>query len=367
MLRSHRREHARTGRRALEPTRRPGFTLIELLVVIAIIAVLISLLLPAVQAAREAARRAQCTNNLKQIGLAVHNYHSAINSMPNGHYGTGWNDWAAIVMLLPYIEQQPLYNAINFANNGIAACPDCLPNPNQTIFAFKLNVLNCPSDLDRLTNGLGHQSYCGNSGNAPESMFDNNVHQACNGCFFSTNNCKVAGFADITDGLSQTACFSEKVKGIGHYNDVADPLKPTSAVAGVPVNASQGTINGQTVWLDAVPQDYYTRCTQNGPFTPNAVLATNGAISQGEMWWDGHPETGLYNHVMPPNTWSCDDSNNSWVNDAAAATASSRHPGVVNLLMCDGSVRAVKSSVGVNIWWALGTRAGGEVISQDSY
>ena len=74
------------------------------------------------------------------------------------------------------------------------------------------------------------------------------------------------------------------------------------------------------------------------------------------MWWDGHPETGLYNHVMPPNTWSCDDSNNSWVNDAAASTASSRHPGVVNVLMCDGSVRAIKGTIAPTIWWALGSR-----------
>ncbi len=269
-------------------------------------------------------------------------------------------------MLLPYLEQTQIYNATNFASNGRAACPDCLPNPNQTIFAMKLNVLNCPSDTDRLTNGLGHHNYCGNAGDAPEAFFDNNHHGACNGCFFSVNNCPVMSFADITDGLSQTACYSEKVKGIGHYSDRLDPLVPSSAVVGVPLNSGQSTINGQTVYLDAVPQDYYKRCRAMGP-TPNATLATNGAISQGEMWWDGHPETGLYNHVMPPNTWSCDDSNNSWVNDAAASTASSRHPGVVNVLLADGSVRAIKGSISVNIWWALGTRGGGEVISQNSY
>src|SRR5437899_5473117 len=109
--------------------RRRGFTLIELLVVIAIIAVLIALLLPAVQAAREAARRAQCVNNLKQLGLAMHNYESAVLSIPNGHYGVGWNDWSCLVMLLPYIEQGPLFNTINFnSRNGDAAAPGTARN-----------------------------------------------------------------------------------------------------------------------------------------------------------------------------------------------------------------------------------------------
>jgi prepilin-type N-terminal cleavage/methylation domain-containing protein/prepilin-type processing-associated H-X9-DG protein len=343
-----------------------GFTLIELLVVIAIIAVLIALLLPAVQAAREAARRGQCINNLKQLGLALHNYQQAVNSLPNGHYGVGWNDFSCIVMLMPYMEQGNLYNTINFSNTGDAADPgDAL---NNTAMIAKINVLICPSDRDRLTNQFGHQNYCGNAGSAPEAFFDNNMHQACNGCFASVQtgngvaNCRVVDFRDIMDGLSNTAGFSEKVMGIGQGNTSNDPLKPTSAIYSAPID-NTGQTNG--LWNDVYPLPYYLLCKANGPGV--GTLATNGGISQGSWWWDGHPETGLYNHVMTPNLWSCDDSNNVWVNDGAAATASSRHPGVVNVTFCDGSVRPVKDSVNVNVWWALGTRDGGEVVSSDAY
>src|SRR4051794_27977274 len=170
----------------VRPRRHSGFTLIELLVVIAIIAVLIALLLPAVQAAREAARRAQCINNLKQIGLALHNYHQAIDSLPPGHFGTGWNDWNSTTMLLPYMEQGALYNTINFANVGDAADPGY--RPNTTAFRTKINGLLCPSDPDRLTNVFGHSNYYGNCGNTPEGIFDNKRHSASNGLFASVNH-----------------------------------------------------------------------------------------------------------------------------------------------------------------------------------
>jgi prepilin-type N-terminal cleavage/methylation domain-containing protein/prepilin-type processing-associated H-X9-DG protein len=355
-----------------------GFTLIELLVVIAIIAVLIALLLPAVQGAREAARHAQCTNNLKQIGLGTHNYHQANNSLSPGHFGVGWNDWNSQTMLLPYIEQNTVFNSINFAQipnppgSGCSACPGV--SFNNTINLVKFNFLLCPSDIDRLTNPYGHINYSGNAGNAPEGIWDNYMHSACNGLFASVQhggpnwglpNVPPVTFADVTDGLSNTAAYSEKVKGIGTGYNGFDPMKPTSAEMSVNVDHT-GMTNG--AWNDAIPNVYFLACNAQNPYNATAGnFNTAGSISHGEFWWDGHYETGNYNHIMTPNTWSCDDASNNWVNDAGATDASSRHPGGVNLLLADGSVRFIKNSISPQIWWALGSRNGGEVISSDSY
>ena len=156
---------------------RGGFTLIELLVVIAIIAVLIALLLPAVQAAREAARRAQCVNNLKQIGLAMHNYHSSVNSLPWGD-GPWWIEWSAHTLLLPYMEQGPIYNAINFSDTqpfGLTPMP--INNPANTTATYTvISGFICPSDPDRLTDPNGHNNYMANSGSAPNCAYGGNAN-----------------------------------------------------------------------------------------------------------------------------------------------------------------------------------------------
>ncbi len=152
--------------------RSAGFTLIELLVVIAIIAVLIALLLPAVQAAREAARRMSCVNNLKQIGIAMHNYHDVTGQLPSGHLttgptvgGSGWDDWSAFTMMLPYMELGTLYNALNFTD---LLEPAKYGNKyNSTVTFSKINTFLCPSDPVRGTNPDGHTNYAGNAGSCP--------------------------------------------------------------------------------------------------------------------------------------------------------------------------------------------------------
>jgi prepilin-type N-terminal cleavage/methylation domain-containing protein/prepilin-type processing-associated H-X9-DG protein len=355
---------------------RRGFTLIELLVVIAIIAVLIALLLPAVQSAREAARRAQCTNNLKQIGLAIHNYHSATNALPWGD-GPWWIEWSAHTLLLPYMEQGPIYNAINFVDTqpfGITPMPNDNP-ANTTAEYTTIAGFLCPSDQDRLTSPDGHNNYMANSGSAPQCDYGGNAWApgwsgpAAGPFIYSSSGVDTGtqmggssiSVAHIIDGTSNTAAFSERVKAIGRVGGATsapfDGGRPTASLATPKAVANN---------LEATPQAYYQICRVTPPVPQGNnqdAANVNGQDDNisGSTWVTGQPANTRYIHVMTPNTWSCRSGLQ------IAHVASSHHPGGVNVLFCDGSVKFIKDSVGTTPWWAIGSRAGGEVVSADQY
>ncbi len=354
---------------------RQGFTLIELLVVIAIIGVLIGLLLPAVQAAREAARRAQCINNLKQIGLGIANYVGAQNETFPWATGEWGQDWSTLVLLLPYVEQQPMFNAINFVNGGMT---DGGPyfNTNTTVVYSQVSFYLCPSDTDRLNSAPGHNNYMSCAGSAPcnfeggtfsadtPANFENSaagIFRGVPGGYMNglPYSCAVK-IRDVLDGTSQTAAFSERVMGIGYdSSDQFDVLKPTSNFVYVndPGNANSSTPDGTG------GNGMYSLCKANAP-TPQNYKASPTLSSSGGKWNLGWSNTTRYNHVMPPNTWTCFYGDQT---GQGAFSASSRHPGSVNVVFADGSVHGIKSSVAVNVWWALGSKAGNEVISQSDF
>ncbi len=356
----------------MKHTKRRGFTLIELLVVIAIIAVLIALLLPAVQAAREAARRAQCVNNLKQLGLALHNYHQAIGSFPmgmsanaNGGPGTsgpdknGWDGWSAQSMMLPYLEQTAIYNAINFSLAVRTGAGGGSPYvDNSTASTAKIASFLCPSDGRAGQSNIN--SYYGSMGTTTAVYSDTST-----GIFpFRYRSYSIA---DVSDGTSNTIAFAESVVG--------------SAQKGEDFNDGSDSVNGVSL-ADSMHQ--YDAVNAANIAGTNAALQTCTTSFQapgggsefnnrGYAWAVGSTAATLFNTIVTPNSRQ-----NAWgscrsgcggcgVEGSEFANATSRHPGGVNVAMADGSVKFIKNTVNANAWWALGTKAGGEVLSSDSY
>lgn len=335
--------------------RRYGFTLVELLAVIAVIGVLTALLLPAVQAAREAARRSNCTNNLKQLALACQEYHAAHGQFPMGSarvVGRPAIVWSAHARLLPYLDQMAVYEQIDFAQ--AAGTPTNL-QATQT----HIPVILCPSDWGNRMTGLGGNAHfkwqrhgrtnykaCGGS-DTGRWLNGYQGPEKNNGMFAAQQPVRIA---DITDGAIHTALFSEAVLGDGD-NQLVESPGDWFAVSGG----------------DLSTDDLYQRCVAMD--TTIMIGSSRQESGQGLNWGYGNYTMTRYNHVAPPNNRSCTSSSSSMVGSinfhGSATTASSRHPGSVNLALADGGVRFVNDSIELTVWRAMGTRAGGEVISYD--
>jgi prepilin-type N-terminal cleavage/methylation domain-containing protein len=333
----------------MKPAKPSGFTLIELLVVIAIIGILIAILLPAIQSARESARRSECATRLRQLGLAATTYHGIYNIFPPGRLRGSNKAWSQHSRLLPYLELQTAYNQIDHAVN-----PGSSP-------ARKLHIpiLICPSDLgDRMLAkiggnqvGWGRNNYKANAGSDIGRM--NSGREQNNGIFMTD---VAVTLSHITDGATRTAMFSEAIRGDGDSFSVETP----SDWFMVPNSSSTATVDG-----------LYDACMALDPAT--MIGLENQIARSGRNWVYGNYIPTRYNHVVRPNRRSCARNNGtnldaSGANDkGSATTASSRHPGGVNLCLCDASVHFVNDDVDLAAWRALGSRAGGDFVTVDDF
>jgi prepilin-type N-terminal cleavage/methylation domain-containing protein/prepilin-type processing-associated H-X9-DG protein len=352
----------------VERRRWSGFTLIELLVVIAIIAVLIALLLPAVQMAREAARRTQCKNNLKQIGLGLHNYHDVHGMFPPDgmRAADGWavnNDWTTPTLdghqnsrwsmkihLLPYMELGTVYNSLNMslrAENGWG------PNEaNATVRRAKLEIFLCPSDPnpDHSDPHATSQNYAANAGT---ERFYNNWRS--NGISYvmgwdSAISVPVK-VQTIIDGTANTAAFGEWIRGTMAGSPAGDPRYKVFAYGGGPTAFAFNSGRAG----DAA---YEGACEQNSTYSWDF---------RGECWWFSNVARGSgLGFSKRPNRKSCEPGWGDGI-DGGLQAPSSLHPGGVNILFADGTVRFLNDNIDQETYWALGTRDGRETLDSSKY
>jgi prepilin-type N-terminal cleavage/methylation domain-containing protein len=337
----------------MKPARTRGFTLVELLVVIAIIGILIALLLPAVQAARESSRRSQCVNNLKQLGIGLQNFEGSHKSFPTGTTSQSYPAdptipanfyrWSTFAHLTPYLEQTTVYNKLDLTvplyggpNQGFAVMP-----ANQFAVQIIVPLFLCPSDQQKpVTNYLGTIfapcNYAANLGTG----LNGGTEYSTDGIFYMNSSTR---FADLLDGASNTASMSESI--LGMPPDTGKPIDPQTVYAYI----------GASPITDA-----------------NCLAATQYNVSdpRGFSWADGETRCGLYNHYFTPNSKRLDcmgyDPNTAYT-DTGWRTARSWHPGIINLLLADGSVRNLSESIDASIWLALSTRRGGESLTSVSW
>jgi prepilin-type processing-associated H-X9-DG protein len=339
-------------------------------VVIAIIAVLIALLLPAVQSAREAARRVQCTNNLKQLGLGMQNYESSNGVLPpemvltfTSAGAVAWkSQWGATSRITPYLELGSLYNAINYNNKTTDPS-------NATAVSTQLTVLLCPSEPNL-------EAFTSVSSAGVTSTFGVSSYGWCEGTWYTFGGFAGGGptpsaigsnmsrrLASFTDGLSNTLLSAEVKTYTQAYHDCGfvPPPGPTSPLA----NPDPATV------LASIAAAPASGC--------KLAAAPAGMPGGGHTrWCNGNSFYEGFSTALPPNTRSPagpsaldsdmisedeDDGGPTY----GAVTSRSYHPGLVNALFADGSVHAIKSTVAYPIWRALGTVAGGEVVSADAY
>lgn len=312
-----------------------SFTLIELLVVLATIGVLVAIVLPAVQMAREGARRLSCGNNLRQIGLALHHYHTVYQCFPAGRRGPLPQVFSPQAQILPYLEQETLESRIDYGSAPVTVAVDGGPTysgaQNYAVATTVVATFQCPSDAaaGRVPGCVyGATNYAANTGSGTAAA---GSLQGAEGVFFLGSAVRIE---EIRDGTSHTAAFSERPLGPGTL-----AATPDSELAGyiwelpVGIDPSPGACNSST----------------SGVWNPD----------RGAKWMLGNYGNTLYNHYYPPNARQCDCMNNP--QQKAYMTARSFHPGGVELLFCDGSVRFVPNSVDLAVWRALATRAEGEL------
>ncbi|GAA5505763.1 DUF1559 domain-containing protein [Novipirellula caenicola] len=393
---------------------RSAFTLVELLVVIAIIGVLVGLLLPAVQAAREAARRMSCSNNFKQLGLAIHNYHSAYNQLPIHGAGTydptvngGDTSWwrasnkanqynlSCMVGLLPFMEQQALWEVISnpndYNNDGTVDYQAMGPSPNTANYApwaTEIAGLRCPSDPGTGLPALGRTNYAASHGDSADNLWLGTL----NGTLQPNDSARLqasraadrgvfvlhgkTGFRDVLDGTANTICMGEIATDLGD-KDVRT-ISPSGVNKGNLASTNPLYCRQQPNWIDPARPKFWLS-------VPGPTSAVNG---RGYVWASAHTAMSAFNTILPPNSELCVTQN---YQDMNIAPPSSRHQGGCHVLMTDGAVKFITDSIEAGnssnpvvfqggtaannnqpgakspygLWGSLGTRASRETISTE--
>jgi prepilin-type N-terminal cleavage/methylation domain-containing protein/prepilin-type processing-associated H-X9-DG protein len=364
--------------------KRRGFTLIELLVVIAIIAVLIALLLPAVQAAREAARRSQCTNNMKQLGLGMHNYHQVNDCFPPGGFpiypSNGCNNCGASAhaRMLAFMEQSAIYNAINFSVGVINDGTYNGQYPNSTATLARIASFLCPSSQEptwtmvsasaplNTFRGPGN-NYFGSVGSSLDHAAQQTGGPPNGPIYYVGQLGGVTAIRDVRDGTTNTIAFGEWKTGDGIQTQVTLPTD-IIFVGAYPAGTTRnnGTLQMPNPTFVASFPKWLQMCAAG-----MQADRTNHTSGLGEAWAFDLPGVTLGNVLLPPNpqypNCSTDTVASNTIFNPGMMGLSSWHPGGCNVLMCDGSVKFIKNSTANQVMWSLASKNQGEVIDASSY